>query len=767
MRTILLYLLFINSAFSQQFIKSLEEYIKYELNDKKLPAISIAIIDSDKTIYANGFGFEDSKKTKSASANTVYRVGSVSKLFTDIAIMQLVEKKEIDIDLPISTYLPEFNPKNPFGKQITLRHIMTHRSGLVRESPVGSYFDATEPSIKQSVESIYNSKIVYEPETKIKYSNAAINTAGFVIEKIKNQPFHDYISEKLLDKLGMKNSSFRVTPTVKDNLADAIMWSYDGRESIAPNFRLGIEAAGNLYCSVNEAAKFIKMLASNGMSGNEKILSPSTLNEMYTVQYSKNKSGFGIGFSVDQLDGHKKVGHGGAVFGFATSFSYLPEKKIGVIVAASMDVVNSTTDRIANYALRLVLAEKEKREFPKPLKTFPLTQLQIKKLTGVYDGSIGKIEFLKRGDKIILQSPNLRAEVRSLAYNSDTLMFDDKQTFGAKFYPTDKSWNSIIFGSDILKRVENNKPSKIPTHWEGLIGEYGFDHMPLYILEMHGKLTALIEWTEFDPLTEISKDVYAFPNYNMYHGEKLIFERDKNGKAISVTAAGIKFERRKIDGEDGSTFKVTPLDSYNNLYKKAIESTPPIETNKMNDSKLVEMRSLDKSIQYDIRYASTNNFMGTPFYKSSKAFLQSDAANALVRAQNILKKYGYGLLIHDAYRPWYVTKMFWDATSVEQRIFVAEPAKGSRHNRGCAVDITLYDLETKKPVDMVSGYDEFGPRAFPDYPGGTTLQRWHRELLRTTIEQVGFNVYEWEWWHFDYQGWQNYPIHNKTFEELN
>ena len=121
--------------------------------------------------------------------------------------------------------------------------------------------------------------------------------------------------------------------------------------------------------------------------------------------------------------------------------------------------------------------------------------------------------------------------------------------------------------------------------------------------------------------------------------------------------------------------------------------------------------------------------------------MQRDAAQALVRAHRSLAAQGYGLLIHDAYRPWRVTKMFWEAVPESAKIFVADPSKGSKHNRGCAVDLTLYDLATGKPVKMVGGYDEFSPRSFPDYPGGTSLERWHRELLRRAMEAQGFTVY--------------------------
>ncbi|MGH9428442.1 MAG: M15 family metallopeptidase, partial [Terriglobia bacterium] len=166
------------------------------------------------------------------------------------------------------------------------------------------------------------------------------------------------------------------------------------------------------------------------------------------------------------------------------------------------------------------------------------------------------------------------------------------------------------------------------------------------------------------------------------------------------------------------------------------------------------------------RYASTNNFAGAPFYSQARAFLQRPAAEAVVKANRRLRSMGYGLLIHDAYRPWYVTKMFWDATPEDKRIFVADPSRGSRHNRGCAVDITLYNLKAGSAIEMPSGYDEFSERAYPHYPGGTSLQRWHRELLCWALEQEGFKVYEWEWWHFDFQDWQKYPIGTLTFEQL-
>src|SRR6266446_6429365 len=207
-----------------------------------------------------------------------------------------------------------------------------------------------------------------------------------------------------------------------------------------------------------------------------------------------------------------------------------------------------------------------------------------------------------------------------------------------------------------------------------------------------------------------------------------------------------------------------PVHPIDGLRFVALAAKPPEESGSFRKPELVELALLNPSIHLDIRYATSNDFLGTPVYSQARAFLQRPAADTLLRVQQKLKPLGYGLLIHDAYRPWYVTKIFWDATPPEGKIFVADPEKGSRHNRGCAVDLTLYDLKTGQAVEMVGGYDEFSDRSYADYPGGTSRQRWHRDLLRRAMEAEGFTVYEAEWWHFDFRDWREYALGNRTFE---
>jgi zinc D-Ala-D-Ala dipeptidase len=215
-----------------------------------------------------------------------------------------------------------------------------------------------------------------------------------------------------------------------------------------------------------------------------------------------------------------------------------------------------------------------------------------------------------------------------------------------------------------------------------------------------------------------------------------------------------------------TSFRITPLHPIQELRAEALKAQPPYEQGNFRKPDLVELVKLDPTIKLDIRYATANNFLGTPVYTQARAFLQRPAAEALLRAHRELKTHGYGLIIHDGYRPWYVTKIFWDATPNDKKLFVANPATGSSHNRGCAVDLSLYDLATGKEVTMPSGYDEMTEHAYADYSGGTADERALRSLLRQAMEKQGFTVNPTEWWHFDYKDWKQYPIMNVRFEDL-
>lgn len=303
------------------------------------------------------------------------------------------------------------------------------------------------------------------------------------------------------------------------------------------------------------------------------------------------------------------------------------------------------------------------------------------------------------------------------------------------------------------------KPAAPPAAWLSLIGAYASDHDTLYVYEDDGALVALVAPSGAQPLAQVSESVFTFAGRGVDHPQ-MVFRRDE------LQMGDVTRRRLQLGPADGGQLRLQPVRSVAELLRADRRLSPPAESGAFLAADLVQPARLDSTIRLDIRYATTNNFLGSVFYSSARAFLQRPAARALVRASRVLRPLGYGLLIHDAYRPWYVTKVFWDATPAASRWLVANPARGSKHNRGAAVDITLYEVATGAPVEMPSTYDEATPRALSDYPGGTSRQRWHRALLRRVLEAEGFTVNPSEWWHFDFRDWQRYQIQNIPFEEI-
>ncbi|HUU35044.1 MAG TPA: M15 family metallopeptidase [Vicinamibacterales bacterium] len=299
------------------------------------------------------------------------------------------------------------------------------------------------------------------------------------------------------------------------------------------------------------------------------------------------------------------------------------------------------------------------------------------------------------------------------------------------------------------------RPGLPPRGVAELIGEYegptatgGTARAHLYLLERGGSLWSIIDRGAAQPAT-------VQPT------------RTQAGRVTGVTMGGVAYTRLQVgpEGESGQ-LRVAPIRPVATVLREAQALAPPAESGTFRPADLVELVTLDPTIKLDVRYATTNNFLGSVFYAQARAFLQRPAAEAVVRAHRALKPLGYGLLVHDGYRPWFVTKTFWDTTPAEKKWLVANPASGSKHNRGAAVDLTLYDLASGRVVEMPSTYDESTPRAYAFYPGGTARQRWHRALLRRLMEAEGFTVNPEEWWHFDHDDWRSYALGNQPFEQI-
>lgn len=453
------------------------------MEDKNIPSLAIALVEDQQIIWTSAFGYSDPGKKIQATVKTVYRIGSVSKLFTDIVIMQKVESGTLDIDMPITDYLPNFHPENPYDKEITLRHLMSHRSGLIREPPIGNYFDPTEPTLLKTVESLNNTKLVFEPESEIKYSNAAIAVTGYLLEKIEKTPFAEILKTEILEPLGMISSSFVPEKKFSSRLAKGIMWTIHNKEFPAPAFELGEAPAGCMYSTVEDLGLFICALLNGGEGKSNRILKQETLNEMWTPQFidvnSKWDNEIGLGFSLkSSFSGRLRVRHGGAIYGFSTELSGLPEDKLGVVVVSSKGSINAVNRNIADIALKMMIAVKEDKPFPE----IKLTNMSNRRL----------IEAI------------------------DTL----SETTG-------KSGSNEGLG--------------------GLTGEYGWDHNILSSYEHEGNLYVHIEYFYIYKLRQLDENIFHFSDFGLYSKEEVVFTRDASGKATCVSIGGrngVVFKRR-------------------------------------------------------------------------------------------------------------------------------------------------------------------------------------------------------------------------------
>jgi len=182
------------------------------------------------------------------------------------------------------------------------------------------------------------------------------------------------------------------------------------------------------------------------------------------------------------------------------------------------------------------------------------------------------------------------------------------------------------------------------------------------------------------------------------------------------------------------------------------------------DKKLVDLETFVPGLVLDIRYATTNNFTGEKIYNLAKAYARKPVAEALKKIQTDLKHDGFGIKIFDAYRPYKATVKFYEV--YRDTTYVASPYKGSRHNRGCALDLTIIDLKSGEELEMPTSYDSFKKEAWPSTPVNDPVIRKNRTLLINAMQKHGFKVNSSEWWHFDFIGWQKYEVLDIDFEEL-
>ncbi|MEZ5965782.1 MAG: serine hydrolase [Planctomycetota bacterium] len=737
--------------------------IAAEMQRGALPGFVIAVADGADVVWSAGFGFDDPARRTTLRGNSPFRVASISKLFTDTAVMRAVERGELDLDADVATYTPGIRPRGSPGGKITLRLLMQHAAGLVREPPVGHYFDLEPPPLAEVVGSLAATELVAAPGAGMKYSNAGLAWVGHVLATQAGESFESVVAREVLQPLGLARASFRGADA--PYVVQGLMWTYDGRAIPTPRVDLGLGPAANLCASMQDLVRFAQTWFLGDQRPSFSLLREDTLRAMFTPGWPD--APIGLGFFLDELDGHRRVGHEGAYYGVASQVAALPTAGIAVAAATPVDFAAGPVQRIVDLAMRAVLAARRGTpgEVTLPALGAPLAAERARALAGTYRAGAGAVELLARADGLWLRpSSGLWRHLTQRDDAAGSLLVADRgttfETLSASIAASGAGGPALRFHGTTYARSDA-VPSPCPEGLRAYLGEYGWDHDTLLVFERDGHLSILIEWLAEYPLQVVDADRGDFvlaADRGMYRGEGVRFARTTDGAVASVTVGAVTFPRRPLLGVDGGVFRIQPRFPRERLLAMAQAARAPRPEPDARAFDLVELHDLDATFRYDVRYATADNFMGFALYDRPAAKLQRPAAEALVRVHRALASRGLGLVVHDAYRPWLVTKMFFDATPEAQRHFVANPERGSRHNRGCAVDVGLYDRATGETVSMPSGYDEFTPRAYPGYPGGTSRQRYMREVLRAAMEAEGFAVYEFEWWHFDYRDWQRYPV---------
>jgi serine beta-lactamase-like protein LACTB len=513
---------------------AIEADIRREMSDWNIGGIAVALVDDQRIVYAAGFG--------EAQRDSVFRVGSISKLFNAIAVMQQVEAGKLALDEPLP---PEVLPLNPFpgAPGVTLRQILCHRSGLQRESTVGGYFDDSQPGLAATVASVRGCVLVTRPGEKTRYSNVAPSLAGHLVERASGQSFEDYQRDHLLGPLGMTSSAWTLDRAPRKRIVVSRMRVADGhggwKRRRAPLFDLGTLPAGNLFSTVEDLARFASALLAEGGG----LVKQETLREMWRPQLTQESEGFGLGFSVGKFRGHRTIGHNGAVYGYSSLLVLLPEEKLAAIVLGNEDVANGRIHHIGDTALSLLLAAKLGEKAPPPGELSPSEDLV--RFAGDYESQSFWAHLEVRNGRLvgdISGQPIRFASTGGLGFTGHSRIDDAVPAA----FERDAKGTISGFKYGLIQhftRVPTHPPS-LPPEWRAFLGSYGPDFIPLVVSERHGHLYAMTENMLDYRLTSMNRNVCALPP-GMYADEQAVFLTDAHGRPHGANFANMLLRRRK------------------------------------------------------------------------------------------------------------------------------------------------------------------------------------------------------------------------------
>jgi len=525
-----------------QAIRKMEWAVREQMNTYNIRGFAVAFVDDQQTIHAAGFG--------TAKKDTIFRAGSISKLFNAVAVMQLVEQGKLDLDQPTEHYGDEFRLVNPFENTgaVTLRQLLCHRAGVIRESPVGGYLDGTAPGLQRTLASVHQCPLVNPPNAKTRYSNVGPTIAGCIMAKAAGCDYERYQLERVLRPLGMTSSGYLLKDLPRSRIAVSYLRVADGRGGFktiqSPLFDLGTYPAGNLFTTAEDLGRFVSMLAANGRAGARRILTPESLAQMFTPQLTTNATGFGLGFSVGKLGQRKTIGHSGAVYGFSSMLLFLPEAKLGVVVLSNQDIVSGSVRKLAYLGLNLMLEAKLGETPPKPPPPLVLSASELAAFCGQYESTSfwatvelkdSRLTGSISGQEMVLTPIEpLKCLMDGRLEDSTPVVFerDDRGQISA-----------FTTKNQRFTRVNPSQGPAVPAAWQKYLGSYGPAFIPVIISARHGHLYAMTENMEDYRLTPINYQVFAMPA-GLYTDEYLVFLSKGSGKPWAINLANMILKRR-------------------------------------------------------------------------------------------------------------------------------------------------------------------------------------------------------------------------------
>ncbi len=467
--------------------------VQYEMKKNSVEGLSITLVDDQHIVWAKGFGYADQENNIPATADTLYRVGSISKLFTDMAAMQLVEQGKLDIDQPLKNYIPNFSIKTryPGAAEITPRQLMTHHSGLPRDRLKGFMTVNPEP-FTGLVEDIRNDYTAYPPNLIFSYSNLGISLLGIAIQNQSGMPFADFMKQSLLFPMGMKNSSFDTGPSASTLMAKG----YRSRDE-ADEPALRDIPAGGLNSSVEDLGRFMSMVFAEGKSGNQQILKEETLSEMLQPQNGSVPLDFnfriGLGWMLSTLgtstiqNGGVVAHHAGDTILFHSQMYILPEHKLGVVVLSNSSTAKQMVDHIAAETLSLALEAKagirqpEHHEIQPDSK--PLSSETVQQYVGDYTTMAGFARISACGKRLCADAADHRFDLVPganglfrLDYTFLGIFHIDLDTLGeigiSQRRVEGRKLLVARIGDQEMLVGERIEPRPAPESWRQYLGEY-------------------------------------------------------------------------------------------------------------------------------------------------------------------------------------------------------------------------------------------------------------------------------------------------------